>query len=147
MTSYYGLGLALLAAASWGAVYVVYEQVLKGISPLNSMFLSSISSLAILSTLFFIRGEVPLSGIRAHLGLSIALVVAVVVGTVAQWAILSSIKELGAATASVIEICYPLFTILFLAIFFGQNFSIRFLLGSLLVFLGILLVMTAPKAQ
>lgn len=147
MTSYYGLTLAIVAAASWGAVYAVYEKVLKGLSPLTAMLITSCSSVIILSLIFLARGLSPLTELRAHMGLSVALVFAVFVGTLAQWAILSSIKELGAATASVIEICYPLFTIIFLALFFRQSFSWHFLLGSLLVFLGILIVITAPKTH
>ena len=57
-------------------------------------------------------------------------------GFLANFFILSSIKQLGAAHASILEITYPFFVLLFGWLFFGGSVNAYFWLGSALVFAG-----------
>jgi drug/metabolite transporter (DMT)-like permease len=60
----------------------------------------------------------------------------VVLNVLASFLIIVSIKELNASTASIIEISYPFFVIIFSYFLFKQSLTPVFLLGALLIFAG-----------
>jgi len=144
MVSPYGLTLALVASASWGAVYVIYEFILDGVNPLKVMFLGSIFSALVLGTMFLVKAESVFFFERGDTKTIFLLLGAFAIGLLANWAILSSIKELGSATASIIEVCYPIFTVLILFLLFGREFGPRFLIGAGFVLVGVTLVISSP---
>ncbi len=135
-----GLIYALSAAVSWGLVYAIDQKILTKVSPLSLIFIDSVLALIItLPILIFDDGSIKnvLSSGRTNLlliilGLSIAIL--------ANFFIFSAIKTLGASTASIFEIAYPFFVVLFSFLLFGQKTNWYFALGALLMFAGALII-------
>lgn len=60
----------------------------------------------------------------------------ILLGTLANFFIFSSIQRLGAPTASIFEIAYPFFVAIFTLALFGGDLNLFFWIGGLLMFLG-----------
>ncbi len=128
---------AISAAVLWGLVYMVDQKVLTKVSPLALLFLNAaLITVLSLPLLFFLRTsvmrDVIVSG-RENIGfvfLSVCLTI------LANLAIFSAIKILGAPTATIFEIAYPFFVILFTVLFFQAELNAFFFLGALLIFVG-----------
>ena len=71
------------------------------------------------------------------------LLASIALAITANFLILTSVKLLGAAPASVIEISYPFFVVLFTVLLYGARMSVQFIAGAALVFLGSALIMKA----
>ncbi len=69
------------------------------------------------------------------------IVVGEILALIANFFILSSIKNLGASLASVIEISYPFFVAFFTFLFFGGSVNVWFWVGSAFVFIGSVIIM------
>ena len=64
------------------------------------------------------------------------MIASVVLAALANFLIFSSIKSLGASTASVFETAYPLFVVLFSYGFFKVKPSLPFIVGTALILIG-----------
>ena len=135
-----GLTYAIAAAVTWGLSYTIDQKVLGKVSPLAFLFITSI--LAFLITLPFVLSDK--QSLKTLLGsgrLNLSLIVAAVaLATLANYFIFSSIKILGAPTASIFEIAYPFFVVLFSFFVFGATPNVFFLIGAALIFLGSLVI-------
>lgn len=137
-----GFIYAVLAAVLWGLVYTIDQKVLKGVSPLALLFVSALLMAFItLPMLLLIEGQQPLKTLlnsgRFNLGL---IFFASILAALASFCIFSGIKILGASTASVFEIAYPVFVVLFCFLFFGEMLSAYFYLGAIFIFIGSLII-------
>ncbi|MBA4318326.1 MAG: hypothetical protein C0412_07990 [Flavobacterium sp.] len=135
-----GIIFAMLASITWGAVYTIDQKILTNMSPILWLAISTfVTAILMLPVIFFNLEEV-----RAvlHSGKSNLLFIfsAQVLIAVATFLIFSSIKHLGAATASVFEITYPFFVIIFSLLMFGGSVNAYFWLGSALIFLGAVVI-------
>jgi len=131
-----GFIYAILAAVTWGLVYTIDQKVLTKISPFSLIFVSSLIVLAI-SLPVVLHDPRPLRILLNSGKANLALVVfSVVLTTLANFLIFSGIKILGASTASIFEIAYPFFVILFSFFLFKTGINAYFILGSILIFLG-----------
>ena len=75
---------------------------------------------------------------KAHFGLvGSSLVLAVI----ANFLIYSAIRLVGASTASLFEITYPFFVVLFSAVLLGEGGTGSFMAGALLIFAGVFLIL------
>ncbi len=131
-----GFIYAIGAAITWGLVYAIDEKILSNITPISLLFINSIiTAIIMLPFLFFSNNSVKqfLALDRANLSLVIFEVLLVML---ANFLIFSGIKHLDASTASIIEIAYPFFVVLFSYIIFRSTPNIYFFLGGALVFLG-----------
>jgi drug/metabolite transporter (DMT)-like permease len=133
---YIGLFYAVMAAITWGLVYALDQKILGFTSPLTLLFIDSL--LATLFTLpFVLLNPGPLKSILASGKSNIELViVAIICAALANFLIFAGIKELGSASAAVIEITYPLFVVLFSYLIFRATPNLYFFAGALLIFLG-----------
>ncbi len=135
-----GFIYAIAAAVTWGLVYVIDQKILDKISPLALLFIGSlitmIVTLPILLFDFRPMRELLGSG-RSNL---ILIFVSVILAALANLFIFSGIKTLGAATASVFEIAYPFFVILFSVLIFKTSLNLYFLIGAILIFTGSLII-------
>lgn len=131
-----GFLYATLAAVTWGLVYAFDQGVLKGASPLWFLFVSSvITAVLLLPVVFFDRSLLgSLSGISMRVWFFV--VASVVLAALANFFIFSSIKLIGSSRASVIEIAYPFFVVIFSYFAFKTTPSIYFLIGAILIFAG-----------
>ncbi|MCX6753346.1 MAG: DMT family transporter [Candidatus Nomurabacteria bacterium] len=134
-----GFIYAIGAAIMWGLVYTLDQKILKNASPIALLFFDSIlTALLMLPFLFFSHSIKPIlqSG-KINLAL---MILSVILAGIASFCIFSAIKIMGSADASIIEIAYPFFVVLFTYLFFKSTPNIYFLLGGLLVFAGSIII-------
>jgi drug/metabolite transporter (DMT)-like permease len=126
---------AVGAAITWGVVYTIDQHILKGIPAVELLVVNAIVTAVVTAPLLLFRRIGPtLDSIPpATWALMIA---SVFLAAVANLLIFSSIKRLGASTASVFEIAYPLFVVLFSYGFLKVKPSSSFLVGAVLVLAG-----------
>ena len=133
-----GFLYAIGAAITWGLVYSIDEKILGNVTPIAFIFISSIIT-PILILPFVLR-----SGLKATLSSGVEnfpiIILSVVLGLFANFFILSGIKNLNASTASIIEISYPFFVLLFSFIIFRTTPNLYFFLGGILVFIGSVII-------
>lgn len=79
-----------------------------------------------------------LSSGRLNLSL---IITSIILAIIANFLIFSGIKILDASTASIIEIAYPFFVVLFSYIFFKSHPNIYFFIGGILIFAGSIIIM------
>lgn len=133
-----GFIYALGAAITWGLVYAIDQEILNGISPLMLTFISSLITIVILLPFIVYQGEgISLIFNKRNFLLTVT---AAILAAFASFLILSGIKALGASTASIIEISYPFFVIIFSYIFFKSTPNLYFYLGGSLIFIGTIVI-------
>jgi len=135
-----GFVYAIAAAITWGLVYTIDQKILDKVSPLSLIFVDAVLVAIITLPLVFIDSQsIKLLLTSGKLNLSLILV-SVVLATVANFFIFSGIKILGASTASIFEIAYPFFVIFFSFLIFKTSLDFYFLLGSIFIFIGSLII-------
>lgn len=133
-----GFIYAIGAAVLWGLVYTIDQKILTNVSPIALLFFNSLLTAIIMLPFVLNSGIKPLlfSGKNNVL----LMILSIVLATLANFFIFSSIKTLGSSTASIIEIAYPFFVVLFTYIIFRSTPNIYFLIGGLLVFAGSVII-------
>lgn len=132
-----GFIYALGAAIVWGLAYTLDQLILESVSPLVLLFVhSALASLVTLPLVLLLEPH----GLKAFT-YTLQTQTWLVVGTVslavlAGFLILASIKALDAQTASIIEISYPFFVVLFSMVIFRSTPSAAFFVGACLLFVG-----------
>ena len=130
---------AIGAAFAWGLAYTIDQKILGDISPAVLLFLSFvIGALLLVPAILLGRDMRSLTTLAAsgnimRMGL---ILLSICLATLANYLIFSSIQKLGAASASIFEIAYPLFVVLFSFFLFGTTLNGYFLIGALMIFLG-----------
>lgn len=135
-----GFIYAIGAAIAWGLVYAIDQKILSGISPITLLFINSmIAAVIMLPFVFFSNGSIKdlFNSGKTNLWL---VVISIILAILANFLIFSSIKALGASTASIIEIAYPFFVVLFSFILFRSTPNIYFLIGGILIFIGSIII-------
>ncbi len=131
---------ALLAAVLWGGSYAMYEQLLKTVSSAACMLFTACGTLFVYLA-FALHG-----GTLSHDwqivrkgGTETKMILAIIcVNALANLVLLVSMKAKNATAAGLVEIAYPLFTALFVWIFYRQSeMSWRTALGGLLIMAGV----------
>jgi len=135
-----GFIYAIAAAVTWGLVYTIDQKILDKVSPLSLLFIDSVLiAIITLPILLFDSQSIKdlLGSGKFNLGL---IFISVVLATLANFFIFSGIKILGASTASIFEIAYPFFVILFSFLIFRTSLNLYFLLGAIFIFAGSLII-------
>ena len=131
-----GFLYAIAAAVMWGLSYTLDQKILTKISPLTLIFVGSL--LGALITLPFALADRQSIKTLLESGKNNFLLIfaAVALATLGGFFIFSSIKILGASTASLFEIAYPFFVVLFSFLIFKTTPNLSFMVGAILMFLG-----------
>lgn len=131
----------VLASVSWGLIYTLDQKILKGISPIALLTIDAFITFLVFAPVLLIqRGALKEVAMLDRKG--IALIVLVTVLTiVADLLILYGVKHLDASMASIIEISYPFFIVLFAWIFFQATPSLPFFIGGAFIFLGAAIIL------
>ena len=135
-----GFIYAVAAAVTWGLVYAIDQKVLTKISPLSLLFFSSMMAAVVTLPIWMLDSasvKTLFSSGKQNLGL---IFISVLLAVLANFFIFSAIKTLNASTASIIEITYPIFVILFSFLLFKQAITWYFALGAALIFVGTVIV-------
>ncbi len=135
-----GIAYAIGAAIVWGLVYTIDERILDTISPAALVFLQAIISAAVMAPIVFLRDQ-SLSTIFTSGRSNILLILfSVFLATAANFFIFSAIKATDASTASIIEISYPFFVVLFSFLLLRSAPSLALIIGGIFVFVGSLII-------
>ena len=135
-----GFIYAIGAAITWGLVYAIDQKILYGIAPMTLVFINSIiTAIIILPFIFFSNGSIK-DVIVSEKTNWLLIIISIALAALANFLIFSGIKNLGASTASMIEIAYPFFVVLFSYVLFRSTPNVYFLVGGILVFVGSIII-------
>lgn len=135
-----GILFSILAAVSWGIVYVLEQKVLATMSVLRAFFYYSFLSLVVVMPVIYFFDREALTFIDFKRGPLKILIIAFIAGLCAEVLILSSVQRVGATLASLFEILYPLFTVFFAYHLLKQPVHWLTLVGGIIMVAGAMLV-------
>ncbi len=139
---------SLLAAALWGLVYTLDEQVYHYISVPTSLAILSFVCCVVMLIISIAQGSF-VTDVRTIMGskdVMILLFLLALVFTLAELFIGFSISSRNATLAAIIEIAYPLFTVLFGILLFKQNhLSTSIIIGGLMIAGGVAVISLTNK--
>ena len=137
-----GILLAIGAAATWGLVYVLEQRVLGEFSVMKFLFFESIFILGVsfISILFFekINSLTTSENFKVIFAPSFLLLIAITF--LANYLILLSVQLVGATFASMFEITFPLFVVIFAFYILHQPIHWMTIMGGILIIFGSMLV-------
>lgn len=128
----------VIAAVLYGMSFALIERAMHSINVATYMFWGSVVGLVTVAGLWMFKGEKVSLTFTAQDSWSVPIVFGAVVAPAVGWVLsIYAIKNISPAYAAFAEISYPLFTILFLFLFFGvKNFDWHIVLGGLMVLIG-----------
>jgi len=132
-----GMLIALAAAVSWGFVYATTQEVVDRLPPIAALaMIYWLGAIALLPVALW-HGPAIVADVVQNPGPAAMLIISVVV---AEFFIIWSIQLLGGVDAGLVEISYPLWTMLFLYLLKDQKPSVETIAGAVLVGAGLLLL-------
>lgn len=136
-----GFLYAIGAAVTWGLVYTIEQRILRGAAPFALLFIDTLITAVLLLPIFFFDKKEVLASVSSFSGrVWIFIIASLALTALANFFIFSSIKVLGADTASIFEIIYPFFVVLFSYFAFQAVPNLWFAAGGLLIFCGSALI-------
>lgn len=134
--------LALSAAVLWGLGYTINQNTLKVFSPLELLFFESLIITVILGIYLLVSGKLPTLLIKLQDWRNLGLIaLSSFIYMAASILIFTSINSSNATIAAIIESCYPIFTVIFAFLIFGEiQLNLISTLGFVLIIAGIILV-------
>lgn len=134
--------LALCAAALWGFGYTINQVTLKHFSAVELLLFESFVVFSVAAIYFIWRGDFHAFMHKLANPKQLALIIlSSFVYIIASILILKSISASNAALAAIIESCYPIFTVLFAFLLFGElQLNLISALGYLLILSGVIIV-------
>lgn len=136
-----GFIYAASAAVLWGLVYAVDQKILVKASPLAVLFVYYLLG-ALLMIPFAIADWNSLRQTFQHERPTVGLIVVTsILATMANFFILASIQKTNAPFASVFEIAYPFFVIIFASLLYHAPVNTPFWLGAALMFVGAAIIL------
>ncbi len=124
------------ASVTWGLIYALDQKILRTTSPFVFLFIDAIITIGVFLPIF-LWNRAPLQEItrmnKQEMGL---IIITVLLTILADILILFGVKHLDASKASLIEISYPLFVVLFAFLFYRTTPTLPVLIGGFLIFLG-----------
>ena len=135
-----GFICAVGASIIWGLVYTIDQKVLSNISPINLLFIDSLLTAIIMLPFVFFNNDSIKTVLSSGKSTLLLIVISVLLAGLANFLIFSGIKGLNASNASMIEIAYPFFVVLFSYIFFRSTPNIYFFAGGVLIFIGSIII-------
>jgi len=137
-----GYFFAIAAAITWGLVYSIDQKILDKVSPVMLMFINSFFSIIILLPLMFLHSNELKTVLTLDKSVLKFIVVTLVFTLIANLLIYVAIQHLGSSKAAIFEIAYPFFVVIFSIILFHAQVNGYFILGSLLLFIGSVIIIT-----
>ncbi|KTD43117.1 DMT family transporter [Legionella parisiensis] len=136
---------AIIAAILWGFNYALAEKILHSISPITLLALEMIIGAILFTSIsFFTTMKRDVEILTTDSGLLLLTIVEIVIVLIASYFIAASINLKNATISGIVELTYPIFTIIFTWFLFNQthvNFSV--IVGGVLIFIGVLVISLA----
>ncbi len=129
-----------LASITWGLAYAIDQKILEKISPVGFMLISYIVSLVVVVPLYFLYDEKIDPKLFQDTHFIFILLTSILLSLLAAFFIIYGIKNLGASTASMIEISYPFFVVIFSFLLYKTTPNYLFVVGSVFMFIGLAFV-------
>lgn len=136
------LTYALFAAILWGFNYALAERILQSLSPITLLALEMLTGALVFSAIsYFTTMKKDLQVLVTEPNILWLTIAEVVVVLLASFFIVSSIRFKNATVAGIVELIYPLFTILFTWFLFSQNhLNLSVIVGGALILIGVLII-------
>lgn len=136
---------AMTAAVFWGINYSLAEKIGERISLISLLALEmALGAILIGIYAYFTNLKTDISALCTDPALMKLTVIEITIVMLANVAIVLSIQSKNATTAGLIELSYPLFTILFTWILFHEHhLNLATIVGSVLIGLGVICVSLA----
>jgi|SRR5579885_891276 drug/metabolite transporter (DMT)-like permease len=133
---------AILAAVLWGLNYAIAERILHNISTVTLLALEMlIGGLLFLIISYFTHLKTDLYLLSTQLKIFWLTLIEIIIVLAANFFIVSSIRGKDATVAGIVELIYPLFTILFTWILFRENHvNTQVIIGGGLILLGVFVI-------
>ena len=136
------LSYAIFAAILWGFNYALAERILHSISPISLLALEMLAGAFFFSIISYFttmkRDFHILATDSSVLWFTLAEIAVVIL---ASYFIVSSIRFKNATVAGIVELIYPLFTILFTWFLFSEShLSLSVIIGGSLILIGVLII-------
>jgi drug/metabolite transporter (DMT)-like permease len=127
----------------WGLTYTCTEQITKSVDIKSYLAVSCFISTAIYITLGCYDGSIRKDYIESnYYEVWPYMLTGIICSFIACYSSVAAVKYGGAAFASIIEISYPVWVILFTAMLTGKNtVNLQTVIGGLVIFLGTVLVL------
>jgi drug/metabolite transporter (DMT)-like permease len=140
--------LPIGAAMFYGMGFALMDRALQVTNVVTYMLLGAIITVPLVGILAGTKHESVSFGF-IHRWQDLALVIAAVLAPALGWFLTAyTIKNVGGAYAAFAEVSYPLFTILFLFLFFGiKQFDWHLLLGGAMVIIGSFILVFGQLSQ
>ena len=142
-----GEALSIAGALSWAASTVLLAETLKDIDPLSVNALKTL--FAVLSTLpiALVMGELQNLPNLSFYGFLFVTLAAIIGFGVGDTLLFKSINLIGVSRSYTIAYTYPLFTIVFAVLFLSEPFLLKYLLGTVMIFIGVVGVSVSSNAE
>jgi len=142
-----GEALSIVGALSWAASTVLLAETLKDIDPLSVNTLKTL--FAVLSTLpiALVMGELQNLPNLSFCGFLFVTLAAIIGFGVGDTLLLKSINLIGVSRSYTIAYTYPLFTMVLAVLFLAEPFLLTYLLGTVMIFLGVVGVSVRNRTQ
>lgn len=136
------LTYAILAAILWGFNYALAERILHSISPITLLALEMLAgALLFLFISYFTTMKRDFQILAADSSVRWFTLAEIVVVLLASFFIVSSIRFKDATVAGIVELIYPLFTILFTWFLFSEShLNSAVIIGGALILIGVLII-------
>lgn len=134
--------MALFAAVLWGLGYTINQITLKTFSAYELLFFESITVSFVLGGYLVYTKQIGSFITKLTNPKELMIIIASsAIYTVASILIFKSISSSNATIAAIIESCYPIFTVIFAFIIFGQlQLNLASVIGFIMILSGIILV-------
>ena len=132
-----GMLIALCAAISWGYVYATTQEVVERLPPIATLAMIYWLGAVVLLPVGIWYGPEIARDVVAHPSSVASTIISIIV---AEFLIIWSISLLGGVEAGLVEITYPVWTMMFLWLLKDQKPSPETLVGALLVGAGLLVI-------
>lgn len=144
--------LPFLSAALYGLSYVLIEKLLHGVPALTfllcSMVVSSVFMMIVFGFIWTLNPESLSLEFLHDKKTAMLFIFTAVLGIVAWLTTLLSLQHNSASFVAFAEISYPVFTLLFLFILFGErHFTWQFMLGGAMILGGSIVLVMSQVAK
>ncbi|WP_455277797.1 DMT family transporter [[Eubacterium] cellulosolvens] len=142
-----GETLAVIAAIFWATSTVVAAKVLRYMDPLSTNTFRSLFAAITMLLYAFFSSEIQQIFHIDFYGLIVVILAALIGFGIGDSFLYKSITLVGVSRSYIFAQTYPFFTMIFAILFLEEIFHPKYLLGTIIIFLGIIIVITEIRYE
>jgi len=134
--------MAMATAILWGFSYTCSEQIVKHVDSKTYLCISCMFSFVCFGLWGFLTKEIQQDVSSGKIYIALPWIIGCCIASfIANYCSVAAVKYGGASYASIIEISYPFWVVIFVSIINGKNeITLKTMIGGVIIFLGTLLV-------